>query len=156
MDMLLHVGLANAVLATGLALVAWVAGRLARRPALAHALWLLVLLKLITPPLLTVPISWPSIKQTASGEAGADAFDEEVTGGTSSGQGEDFEPAQADPRADEPVAGGPAPVAEVRRQPATRDMASARMPWSSVWRSTLLAIWSAGALVFWSLTMLRI
>ncbi|HEV3448444.1 MAG TPA: M56 family metallopeptidase, partial [Gemmataceae bacterium] len=154
--MLLHVGLANAVLATGLALVAWAAGRLSRRPALAHALWLLVLLKLITPPLLTVPISWPSIMQTASMEPGADFFDEEVTEVTSPGQGEDFEPAQADARPEEPVAGGPARVAEVRRQPATRAIASARTPWSSVWRSTLLAIWSAGALVFWSLTMLRI
>src|SRR5713226_4948593 len=99
MDMLLHVGLANAVLATGLALVAWAAGRLARRPFLAHALWLLVLLKLITPPLMTVPISWPSIMPMASVKPGADFFDEAVTEVTSPGQGEDLAP--ADPRPDQ-------------------------------------------------------
>jgi beta-lactamase regulating signal transducer with metallopeptidase domain len=155
MDMLLHVGLANAVLATGLALAAWAVGRLARRPALAHALWLLVLLKLITPPLLTVPVSWPAIIQTASVEAAVDSFDEEVTEVTRPGQGEDFEPAQADLRPDESRADGPAPVTEAARQPATRALASVRAPWSSVWRSTLLAIWSAGALIFWSFTLLR-
>src|SRR5260370_26607813 len=131
MDMLLRVGLGNAVLATGLALVAWAAGRLARRPALAHALWLLVLLKLITPPLLTVPISWPSIMPTASVEPGADFFDEEVTEVTSPGQGEDFEPAQADSRPDEPLAGAPAPVtAGLPPTPATNNSLAPTPPGS--------------------------
>src|SRR5207248_1689994 len=34
-------------------------GRRGRRPALTHGLFLLVLLKLVTPPLLRVPIAWP-------------------------------------------------------------------------------------------------
>jgi beta-lactamase regulating signal transducer with metallopeptidase domain len=58
MDTLVHVGLLNAVLATGLALVAAAARFLRRRPALVHALWLLVLLKLVTPPFLAIPIGW--------------------------------------------------------------------------------------------------
>src|SRR5260370_16709599 len=29
-----------------------------QRPALRHGLWLLVLLKLVTPPLWTVPVAW--------------------------------------------------------------------------------------------------
>jgi beta-lactamase regulating signal transducer with metallopeptidase domain len=58
---LLRVGLGNAAAATALALVAWLVCRLlrGRRPAIAHALWLLVLLKLITPPLWTLPVPWP-------------------------------------------------------------------------------------------------
>src|SRR5438046_913360 len=56
MDALLHIGLGNAVAATALALVAAALGRIARRPALAHALWLLVLLKLLTPPLVWLPL----------------------------------------------------------------------------------------------------
>jgi beta-lactamase regulating signal transducer with metallopeptidase domain len=56
MNTLLEVGLSNAIIAAALAVLAAVAGRLARRPALAHALWLLVLVKLITPPLVRVPI----------------------------------------------------------------------------------------------------
>src|SRR5947208_2885040 len=49
MNDLLHVSLSNAVAATVLAVVAVVTSRLCRRPALTHGLWLLVLLKLVTP-----------------------------------------------------------------------------------------------------------
>ena len=52
MDELLQIGLSNAVVAVLLAVPAALAGRYCRRPALVHALWLLVLLKLVTPPLL--------------------------------------------------------------------------------------------------------
>jgi beta-lactamase regulating signal transducer with metallopeptidase domain len=58
MHPLLEAGLANAAAATVLALVAAAVGRVTRRPALAHALWLLVLLKLLTPPLIAVPVGW--------------------------------------------------------------------------------------------------
>src|SRR5439155_122367 len=37
---------------------------LLRRPAVAHALWVLVLLKLITPPLLPVPVRWGAATET--------------------------------------------------------------------------------------------
>ena len=59
MDTLLHVGLSNALLATVLALVTAGVCAVWRRPALAHGLWLLVLLKLVTPPL--VPLSVPRL-----------------------------------------------------------------------------------------------
>src|SRR5208337_5618195 len=59
MHTVLQTGLSNAVAAIVLALLAACAGRMFRRPALAHALWLLVLLKLITPPLVPLPITWP-------------------------------------------------------------------------------------------------
>src|ERR1700742_3412175 len=52
----LRTGLANAVAATALAAGAWPRGRLARRPAAAHALWVLALVKLLTPPLWSVPL----------------------------------------------------------------------------------------------------
>ena len=44
---LLHVGLANAVCAALLVILALLATRFSRRPALVHALWLLVLVKLV-------------------------------------------------------------------------------------------------------------
>ena len=61
MASLLHVGLGNAAAATALALAAALACRAlrGRRPAAAHALWLLVLLKLLTPPLWTVRVPVP-------------------------------------------------------------------------------------------------
>ncbi len=57
MDQLLMIGFRNAALATVLCCaVAMIARGLARRPAIVHGLWLMVLLKLITPPLFDLPI----------------------------------------------------------------------------------------------------
>jgi WD40 repeat protein/beta-lactamase regulating signal transducer with metallopeptidase domain len=53
---LLGIGLANAAMAAALAVLATVVGRVWKKPALRHGLWLLVLLKLVTPPLVTLPI----------------------------------------------------------------------------------------------------
>jgi hypothetical protein len=59
MDTLLQIGFSNALAAAILAIPAALASRYLRhRPALVHALWLLVLLKLVTPPLLTIPFPW--------------------------------------------------------------------------------------------------
>src|SRR5690242_7619081 len=55
MTPLLECALANAALAVPLAVLA-AAGSLARRPAVAHALWLGVLLRLFVPPLWRVPL----------------------------------------------------------------------------------------------------
>src|SRR5262249_41734988 len=56
MDTLLRILLLNAVVAGVLALLVAALGRFCRRPALLRSLWLLVLLKLITPPVLPLPL----------------------------------------------------------------------------------------------------
>jgi beta-lactamase regulating signal transducer with metallopeptidase domain len=58
-------GLGNAVAAAVLALVAAGVSRLFRRPALTHTLWVLVLLKLLTPPLVPLALPWPTGEQAA-------------------------------------------------------------------------------------------
>src|SRR5213592_4147988 len=58
MSWLLIVALKNAILALPLAALALVVGRWCRRPALAHVLWAIVLVKLLTPPLVDVPVGW--------------------------------------------------------------------------------------------------
>jgi beta-lactamase regulating signal transducer with metallopeptidase domain len=58
MSGLLWMGLGNLALALPLALLAWLSGRLLRRPALTHGLWVLVLLKLVTPPIGGVPVDF--------------------------------------------------------------------------------------------------
>jgi beta-lactamase regulating signal transducer with metallopeptidase domain len=61
MHTLMVAALSNVGVATLLAVLALIGSRLCpRRPAVAHALWLLVLLKLVTPPLCPVPIGRPS------------------------------------------------------------------------------------------------
>lgn len=48
--------ISNVVLATLLALAAWLVQRWLRLPAVARILWVLVLVKLVTPPLVSVPL----------------------------------------------------------------------------------------------------
>ena len=55
MSALVEIALTNAVLALGLAVIAW-ASSVLRRPALTHALWLLVLLRLVMPPIWHLPV----------------------------------------------------------------------------------------------------
>lgn len=59
MTILLNSALLNALVAIGLALLVWTAGTVPavrRRPGLRHALWFIVLLKLVTPPVLEISI----------------------------------------------------------------------------------------------------
>ncbi len=58
MTSLVEVGLSNAAAALVIAIVAVLVGLVCRRPALMHALWLLVLIKLVTPPLVRIPVPW--------------------------------------------------------------------------------------------------
>src|SRR5437660_1407079 len=60
MASLLECALANLLVAALLALPAGLVGLWGRRPALTHALWALVLVKLITPPFFEFPIPWPT------------------------------------------------------------------------------------------------
>ena len=52
----LELTLSNVCVSAALALVAFAVHRGGRHPFLAHALWLGVLLKLVTPPVITVPL----------------------------------------------------------------------------------------------------
>lgn len=55
---LVETGLMNALLAVGLALPILILGRIWHRPALVHAFWILVLIKLVSPPLYQVNLPW--------------------------------------------------------------------------------------------------
>lgn len=55
-DFFFQMGLSNACFSLALAIVAMVVGAKAKRPHLAHMLWLLVFVKLVTPPIATIPI----------------------------------------------------------------------------------------------------
>ena len=57
MTTLLHIALINAVTVLPLAVLVFVVSRLTRRPALTHALWVLVLVKFVTPPLFNLPMT---------------------------------------------------------------------------------------------------
>jgi bla regulator protein BlaR1 len=69
MDFLVQAAQSNAVVVAVLAPMVLVVDRLSRRPALAHRLWLLLLLKLVTPPL--VPITFPWAANSRGGPPAA-------------------------------------------------------------------------------------
>ncbi len=56
MDLLLRMGLSNACFALVLAIAAMLVGTKTRRPHLTYMLWLLVFVKLVTPPIVTIPV----------------------------------------------------------------------------------------------------
>ena len=74
----------NTVMACGLAVMAWALGYLWRRPQVLHVLWVLVLLKLVTPPVWEVPVAWgesrsvTTIHQMPPLEATASEISEDV------------------------------------------------------------------------------
>jgi bla regulator protein BlaR1 len=69
MESLMHTLFSNALAATVLAVVATCLARTCRRPALTHSLWLLVMVKLITPPF--VPIGLPDARPPTA-QSGSD------------------------------------------------------------------------------------
>jgi bla regulator protein BlaR1 len=57
MTLLVNIALINAFTVVPLALLVWFIGRMAKRPALTHALWVLVLVKFVTLPLVILPLT---------------------------------------------------------------------------------------------------
>jgi bla regulator protein BlaR1 len=133
MEFFLRVGLGNVVAAGVLALGAASVGAIARRrPALRHGLWLLVLLKLVTPPLWTVPVAWVSTPVEAGAGPVPGLTLEHLPDGGLDGLSPLEEEPQIEPDAQ---AGRPTIMAE----PA----AYAALPWGG-W---LLAAWGGGTLL---------
>lgn len=56
MHSILEIALINAIMVIPLAIIAAMAGRLLKRPALSHLLWIAVLVKLLTPPVFQIPL----------------------------------------------------------------------------------------------------
>jgi beta-lactamase regulating signal transducer with metallopeptidase domain len=145
MDTFLQIGLSNAASATLLALLAAAAGCCCR-PALRHSLWLLVLVKLITPSMLPVHAPWPAAETPA---AVADA-----------------EVASAEPRLVEAVTESASVLAEPAIDVGPHPEADSSPPeavpaaaWtfvSNFRKPLVLALWLTGSLLWWLLAAWRI
>jgi beta-lactamase regulating signal transducer with metallopeptidase domain len=146
--MLLRVGLGNAVAAGLLAVLAASAGVLARgRPAVRHGLWLLVLLKLVTPPLWTVPVAWigaPAAPAPAPAPQPQEALPR-LSDLELDAIEEGLEPGfDVVTQIDASAVAEPAPVAEPP---------GLVLP---LWRPWLLAVWGAGSLLAFAVAARRI
>jgi beta-lactamase regulating signal transducer with metallopeptidase domain len=154
-DTLVDLGLNNALLATALAVPVAGVTRLCRRPALAHALWLLVLLKLLTPDLVPVPIprpvGWEAAPLGPEGtgpEPWPDAGPEPIPASTGTDLAENHRREGAPPDPPDLVALGPS-----TQDPAPVPVASGGGP---SWRQAVAALWLAGALIWWAAAGLHV
>jgi WD40 repeat protein/beta-lactamase regulating signal transducer with metallopeptidase domain len=126
----------NLLVAVALAAVAFACGRWANRPALAHALWLLVLVKLATPPLFALPVRvLPADPPPAM----------PVLPATTTTVIPEIAIAAATPSASVPV-----PMPETIVEPIPLP------PASITWSTIVLSVWFAGAAIWLMLTALHV
>ncbi len=143
---LLSTAASNALVATALAAVAALAARRCR-PAVAHGLWLLVLLKLVTPPLLPVALPWP---------AGANPPAEEGTHAAQPPAAPAAAEAPAPAVERPPPTVGPVVIAEPPAPPAAVEPAIPAPPPPQTppvrlpWEGALAAAWLSGSLAWWA------
>jgi beta-lactamase regulating signal transducer with metallopeptidase domain len=151
-ELVLRLGLGNAVASVGLALIAVSVGMFARgRPALRHGLWLLVLLKLVTPPLWTVPVAWVGEPAARAPETlpVAPLPVPEAVGVESEAM---VEPGPWLEDGPEPSAVSSAETAPAVVPPPPATPAE----WSWPWRWWVLAVWGGGSLVTFGVAAVRI
>ncbi len=157
MEEALRLLLTNAVLAGLLALAAWAASRLTKRQAVVHGLWLLALLKLVTPPLVELPLL-PASGQAAPERPGFAAEDRPAAPASPLAR-----PAPAAPAARALVASAVDPrsaaprvsVGGERPAPARATTSAARRHAARAWRLALPALLAFGALLVSGLAAVR-
>jgi len=143
-DDLLNIGLSNALAATLLALVALAVGSIYRRPALVHGLWLLVLLKLVTPPLVRIPVAWDAPSESPALEVNNDLPTPETIL---------FSP--------ELTAGAPAPnpafvPVAVEEELSALAPAAPAFSGAPLWPRLLPLVWLGGSLAWFALACVRL
>lgn len=95
MSWLIQAGLSNAVAAAVLAVGVFAVSRVIRNPALVHGMWVVVLLKLVTPPLLELPLPvaslalQPSFDEREESLIAAQSAEEEATAASEQPPGDD-------------------------------------------------------------------
>ena len=152
MSWLLEATLSNALVATAMALVVVALARFLRhRPAVVHAMWLIVLLKLVTPPLVSVPVKFgwearPAF-QMALPESAVE-FIGDVPLGAETG---DRQSGAVEEVSESDVA---ALVAELQRMRAASDLQSTTI--SKFWLPSVLILWLVGTVVWTMFAAVRI
>ncbi|MCH7686454.1 MAG: hypothetical protein IH899_07205, partial [Planctomycetes bacterium] len=147
----------NVVLAALLAVLAVVLTKLWRNPQFAHALWLLVLVKLVTPPLIHVPMPHFTF---GSGENAVDAEPDgshglsRFAGTIATGESMVQEPASVEAISEPPESEHAARSATQARQPTTSALAFWQL-FLSHWSEWLLILSGVGTLVLTCLALRR-
>ncbi len=168
MQTFLEICLSNAIIATVLAALAAGISRWRGRPALVHLLWVLVLLKLITPPVMSLPAAWPTFVQEALAEPvtgrtdipprSPEEVDPELTSPASAERDQADENRwihfpEASPAS---AAAGESPLRESQAEGETVLPPAAHGWGIGSWLAWVPALWLAGSLVWFMTAGLRI
>ncbi len=160
MNNLMHIGLANAATVSILAIPAYAMSRWGKRPAVAHFLWVIILIKLLTPPLWHIPVNWTDSTSRTVATAPtnetippADPVHLPVSEPTNQLSSLEQQPIEHLPPAviAAVVPFQPPPVFEDAVTTAT----AVPVATNASWRSLVAALWIAGSLVIALLTLLR-
>lgn len=158
MDSFLSCVVSNTALAGVLALAAYGLQRFWRNPQLVHALWFLVLVKLVTPPVFHFALpdrfgfsasraATPGSSSDADRSPGSTDADRALAPGTSPSRPgrRDGQPIQA---ADDSAAGsaGLAAMSMAPAPPGAFDLSSVRTLFAARWQAGLCAVWAGGVL----------
>ena len=164
METLVDIGLHNAVLAVPLAVLALILGATKRWPALVHLVWVLVLVRLIMPPVWNVSVPWrlhPTVAVAEPAEAPAEPtaaalielVDNSVQPSLPITPNRDEQPTPiADSLPAKPDAAPVAPAVEAvvptpdSEPPAVVETAAVALPaWRPSWRMVVGWVWLAGS-----------
>jgi beta-lactamase regulating signal transducer with metallopeptidase domain len=158
MNAILELGLTNAALATILAVAVAIVTRIWRHPSLVHALWLIVLLKLVTPPMVSIP--WPLPSADVDSKAGVDtplaaSLNENITPLAEwLPMSEPDQVAQGSPWREGQAMSSGAAFISITEEPASTDGERAappqleivRLTWPN-WQVAAISLWIAGSAV---------
>jgi beta-lactamase regulating signal transducer with metallopeptidase domain len=140
MTMLLSALLSNVAITTVFAVAVYALTRIWRNPQLAHALWVLVLLKLVTPPLVNVPLPAWFLAESSRPPAPGGAHDLSAESLGSEHLSAEQPPPTARPKSTSNSIGGSAMFVVMPALDATDGIRQ----WN--WREWLLGAWGAGSL----------
>jgi bla regulator protein BlaR1 len=160
MNNLMQVGLANAAAVCILAIPAYAMSRWGKRPAVAHFLWVIVLIKLLTPPLWHIPVNWaehgaPTAAAAENNQSSppADPVQSPIPEPTNQILANDPPPVGRPPL-DDVVANVPVQPLPVLEEAAPAPTA-VPVATKDSWRSLLAASWITGSVVIALLTLCR-
>lgn len=149
MEILVRAGLSNALWGTALALAAAALTRRLRHPSLVHGLWLVVLLKLLFPPV--VPITLPRPAPEAAGRPAAQGRPERPIE-LAQGGSEPKDPSPAEKPAYLPVV--PTEPTGAPRE-STGQTQTPASPGRSSWQLIVAAVWLTGSAGWLTLAVRR-
>jgi beta-lactamase regulating signal transducer with metallopeptidase domain len=163
MSAIVQTALANAVLVTAASPVVYLIGRMARRPVLSHSLWLILLFKLLTPPLWTYALKLPQTNASAEKVSPAAVSAEPIrwetprmaTTALDVPRSEPIRPAPQEPERQVSIAPTPAAPAPVSTSIATPSSIQPAKWWRLA-APLFAAAWLAGGLLCLSVALIRV